>query len=708
MVYWKDYKIKKYSTYEHKKRTYTNVILSFDCETTTFFYVNNKWVVQDFNKNPDIYSNAEKRVVPYIWQMGINDDVVYGREMCDYIEFLKRFCKINQANNLIFIHNLGYDFAHFCEYLPNDLIVFSKAAYKPMYVKSKIMHCEFRCSYMLTNMSLATCAEQYNLNVKKLKGTMAYNVARTPNTELTSDELLYCEYDVRVINEMIKTVYIPRYGCIANIPLTQTGEVRRIVKEELSKSQYYMHNVKKMSPTFEQYHMATRLLQGGYTHLNYFYNGRVLTDVTSYDKSSSYPHVMCTKKYPMSPFMEYDCKYDCEKNYCYIMLVEYTKLKSKTAWCYIARHKTQLCFKGHNDNGKLLEAERVIMWVTDVDYNIIDQNYTKDSVKILKCYRAFANYLPIKFVKMVLKQYASKTALRGIDTKYALYLHNKQLLNANFGMCVTNDIKEEHIFNPITKEWELPEPLTDEDIQEKIRKQRPFLSYFWGIYITAYARRDLWEILHNMSTENYGLDCIYTDTDSVKIKNAQKYIDIIQQFNDSVDKEIARVCEDRGLDINLFYPKDKDGNTHPLGHFELDGEYSKFKSLGSKKYCYVDKKTGKFKFVVAGLKKEYVDVDGVHKTITDMTQFELPNKETKKGGVIPNGRTVFWRLRNQPRVTLCDRDGKKYIATNKNGIAIINANYTFSLENEYSELVEKAKNTIYDGCNEYTNYFNFT
>lgn len=717
MVFWRDYKIHKYNTYQYNQKEYTDVILSFDCETTSFFKVKNKWVVQDLtiNKktglskiNPDIYSAAPKCALSYIWQMGINDDVVYGREMPDFIEFLKRFCKINKAINIIYVHNLGFDFTFFCEYLPNDLKVFSKAAYKPMYVKSKIMHTEFRCSYMLTNMSLETCAKQFGLKVKKLKGVLAYNVARSPKTALTEEEMLYCEYDVRVINEMIMSIYIPRYGRIANIPLTLTGEVRRSVREKLANNKYYLAKVAKMYPNFNLYKPAADyLMQGGYTHLNYFYNGRILENVVSYDKASSYPHVMVTKKYPITEFLPYEAGYDKEKGYCYIMRVEFCGIQSKHSWNYIAKHKTIICYKGANDNGKIQRAARVEMWVTDIDYGIIVANYKIDSIKILECYRAFTGYLPIEFVKLVLNQYADKTTLRGIPERAALYGAQKSKLNSNFGLCCYNPInKEDYAFDSYEKIWLEPSKITDKIIQRRLDENKPILNFWWGVYITAWARRDLWEIISKVAERGLGLDCIYCDTDSVKLKNAEKHVDIIEAFNKSVDEEIKRVSEERGLDINLFIPADMHGKLHPIGHFEYEETYKRFKSFGAKKYCYEDI-DGKFHAVVAGLKQEYIDVDGVHKTITSMTQFELPDKDTGKGGVIPNARSVFWHVKDQEPTTVFDRDGVPYTTSNKQGIVILNTNYTFSVEKSYNDLIKEAEGIILEGRNDYTNYFNF-
>lgn len=69
--------------------------------------------------------------------------------------------------------------------------------------------------------------------------------------------------------------------------------------------------------------------------------------------------------------------------------------------------------------------------------------------------------------------------------------------------------------------------------------------------------------------------CLYCDTDSAKLKDGfdEK---IIENYNYNVYATIDKVCKERGIDKSRFSPKDKDGISHTLGLFELDGEYTEF------------------------------------------------------------------------------------------------------------------------------------
>lgn len=687
MVFWRNYKIRKHDTYTYKKTEYVNAIISFDTETTTAFLIGSKWQAQDFSRPSKIYTDAPKRAFVYIWQIAINDDVIYGREIGDFFEFWERFTIVNPYMCIVYVHNLGFDFEFINEFLPSDTTVFAKAAYKPMYVRIPSLNIEFRCSYMLTNMSLETCANNFQLSVKKLKGELVYNVLRLPNTKLTVKELQYCENDVRIINAMIKEIFLPNYSCIADIPLTQTGEVRREVKARLKTVPYHMKNMNSIKPDLKMYIIFTKVLQGGYTHLNYFHCNCILENVTSFDKASSYPDIMCTRLFPIGKFRPTKEYIKGDKDYAYLLYIRCEKIRAISCWSYIARHKVTKAYKcKSDDNGKLNYAEKIEMWVTDIDYEIIRDNYKIENggkIEIVEMYKSYKQYLPREYILMILERYNKKTELKGVSGMQALYMRTKQQVNSFFGNMLTSEIHDDIIYNAISHVWENNRELEDSEIEDMLHKNRPYLFYAWGIWVTAYARDDLFRLLMKIN-----FDAVYSDTDSIKMRNAQRYQHLIDGFNIECDERIKAVCKHYDLDISLFYPKDKKGIIHPLGHFENEGTYKKFLSIGAKKYCFIDE-NDKLNVVVAGLKKSYVDRDGKHNTIQSMDDFRI-------GKHIPNARTVHWHLSEQENVEMVDEQGNKYTVKNKNGIAIMNADYTFGLSEDYKGFILDARNKYTD------------
>lgn len=712
MKLWSEYKPHKLDKYNFKKfdikqqcmveQTYIKAVMSFDTETTTFFKYENKWVSQN-DYDPEKLSECEKYSLVYIWQFAIGDDVYYGRNIGEFVSFLEQLKKCN-ANDIaiIYVHNLGYDFSFIFElFKDNEIDVFARAKYKPIYIRIVDLGIEFRCSYFLTNMSLEDCAKQFKLSVQKCAGFLDYSKARTPNTKLNETELTYCEYDVRVINALIREVFLMRYKCVADIPLTQTGEVRRAFRRLCYKEKNYMSSVEKMKYNLAMYDKLTRVLQGGYTHLNAYYNGMKLVNVASYDISSSYPAEICTRKFPMSKFQITE-KYRKSDMYCYLMYVEFRNIESKGIWSYIARHKADLVKSKIDpktkkiipscDNGKIICAEVVKMWVTDVDYEIIIENYDFDDVIFHKIYFAFKDYLPEFMIRFTLERYVGKTTLKGISEFYGKYMRDKQQLNSIFGMTITNSINPEIVLDNENLEW-VQKELTRSDIAKKIEDERPFLNFAWGIWITAYARADLWTVIPQIGTAEFrGMDCIYCDTDSVKIINSEKYTKVFKNYNSEVDKRVQAVCARySGLNPELFRPKNKDGIEYPLGYFCYEQTYDEFVSLGSKKYA--NRTNGEFDCTVAGLRKKYYDENGVEQqTINSFDMFNI-------GCKILNGRTVHWHdpTGEIPNI-LYDLNGVPFKPHTKSGICMLNTYYTFSITEDY-------RGAILDARNQYRDYF---
>jgi hypothetical protein len=183
-----------------------------------------------------------------------------------------------------------------------------------------------------------------------------------------------------------------------------------------------------------------------------------------------------------------------------------------------------------------------------------------------------------------------------------------------------------------------------------------FLSYQWGVWVTAYARYDLLRTVKAISdqSDEYDIDgrpfddVVYCDTDSIKILNGDKHKAIFDTFNAEVETKMQDAMKHFGFAPDEYSPKDPKGRPRPLGIFayepnEVDESlpsYRYFKTLGAKRYIFsctedwTDPKS--FGITIAGLPKKN------NKTIIDMaisrgvTPFEvfedgLKIPETKTG-----------------------------------------------------------------------------
>ena len=211
-----DYEIeerkKRPKSKKSKKEKYINNVLTLDIEVTSAWLENNK--VIGYRKyadkiDEDYWNNLTPLCLPYIWQFSCDDNIYYGREFWDFEQVLKDIPK--DCKCIIWVHNLSYEF-HFLSNFLEWKSVFARSPHKPMKaVPKKYPNIEFRCSYMLTRLSLDAWGEQ--LGVKKMKGDLDYEVIRTPYTKLTKKELTYCEQDLRVLIAGIRS-YIEKYATL--------------------------------------------------------------------------------------------------------------------------------------------------------------------------------------------------------------------------------------------------------------------------------------------------------------------------------------------------------------------------------------------------------------------------------------------------------------------------------------------------------------
>lgn len=590
-------------SYKNKSLKYYDVPIMFDIESSSF------------------YDRGEKRACMYMWSFCIYGVVVIGRTWEEFVfmlQFLTDELDLREDKRIIiYVHNLQYEFQFLRKWLYWDK-VFAIDSRKPLYALSGGI--EFRCSYLLSGYSLANLPI-LKYNVKKLTGTINYDLVRTPESKLNDNDILYSAYDslvgVAYIQEKIEND-----GGIARIPLTKTGYVRNYCKKKCfhrdkdkndpdrirgyDAYRKMMNNLRIGSK--EEYMYARKAFLGGFTHANSFMVNKVLYNVKSRDITSSYPAAMCSEKYPMSKGEWCTISGQSElinmmNEYCVILTVRFTNLESKLL------HEQPIsysrCSKVINDtqlNGRIFKADIVEIITTDQDLLTYVKFYSFEKMEIGKCIRYKKHYLPKEIVESVLTFYDSKNKLKGIEGKEVEYLNAKENTNSTYGMMVTNIIRDEIVYDAGTDEWSENIPTDLDKLLEKYNNSASrFLFYLWGVWVTAYARKNLFKAI-----EMLGEDYIYADTDAVyylyKTDNEERFNKWFENYNKEIKEKISNVCSYHKIDVEMTRPKNNKGEVYQLGFFEPDSEFDRFKTLGAKRYF--GEKNGKFKLTVAGLGKE--------------------------------------------------------------------------------------------------------
>lgn len=586
-----------------KGKIYYNLAMSFDIETSSFYE----------DKNGIIYTNddyrklknqvrAEKKAIMYIWQFAIEENVIIGRTWNDFLFFCKKlydFLDLKKRYIVVYVHNLSYEFQFICRWF-NWIDIFADSERKPIKATTD-SHFIFKCSYRLSGYSLEVLANNLKShNIKKMVGDLDYNLIRNSKTPISKEELKYCENDVLIVTSYIDE-QINEFGNIEKIPLTQTGKVRRYVRKQCFQNKEYQYFIKELTIEKPEYLMLKNAFMGGFTHCNAMYTNKICNNVTSYDFTSSYPTVLISEKYPMSKGKEVYINTESEllnliKNYCVLVDLQFTNIKSSFMYEQIISYSK--CRNVKNpliNNGRIVQADTLTISCTDVDFLNIRDFYKWDNMKIGLCYIYEKDYLPKEFIKTILHLYKSKTELKGVDGKEVEYLHSKELLNSLYGMCVTSIVHDTVDFNG--SEWTTENGNLDEELKNYNTDKNRFLFYQWGVWCTAYARNNLYTAIRECKE-----DYIYSDTDSVKIFNADKHKMYFEEYNKWIVQKLEKCLNYHSIPLDYISPKTIKGETKTLGVWDFDGFYTDFKTLGAKRYIF--RKDNKLSITVCGLSKK--------------------------------------------------------------------------------------------------------
>lgn len=661
-----------------KKVLYFDTPCAFDIETTSF-----------------ISYNGEKTAIMYEWTLGINGLVIIGRTWDEFLKCIEKLieCLDISLNKrlVIYVHNLSYEFQFICKRFEWEK-VFAIDNRKPVYATTTD-GIEFRCSYLLSGYALAKLAKNLTtIKIEKLVGDLDYSLLRHSDTPLTDKEKGYCVNDVKIVMAYIYE-RIQLDGGITKIPLTKTGYVRQYCRHECFKNEkstkyrknreyYDLMNELTIEP--EEYKQLKRAFQGGFTHANPFFSGKEVQHVGSDDFTSSYPCVMVAEMFPMSKaeVVDIKSKEDLEYNlkyYCCLFDAEFINIDSKVLFDnYISISRCWDVEKPIVNNGRLVSAKRIRITLTEQDYNIIKVFYKSEHFGVSNFRRYKKSYLPTPLVKSILKLYSDKTTLKGVEGKEVEYLQSKEKINACYGMIVTDIVRDSYIY---TDEWLSDTPDFNTAIEKYNNSSNRFLFYPWGVWVTAYARRNLFTGIIEFKN-----DYIYSDTDSIKTVNRENHIKYINAYNEMIRNRLYKAMDFHGLSHDLIEPTTVMGEKKCLGVWDFEGYYERFKTLGAKRYMV--QKNGEINITVSGLNKKIAVPYLKQKFGDDIF------KEFKQGLYIPpeyTGKNTHTYIDNERSGVLTDYLGNKCTYHELSAVHMECADYHLSLSKEYVDYLTEIK-----------------
>lgn len=660
-----------------KDIAYYNYANSFDIETSSFI------------------ENGDKRTLCYLWQLSLNGLNIYGRHLNEFVDLLNRISRMLKLGYkkrlIIYVHYLGYEFQFIRRHF-NWEDIFAREERKPMQARTST-GIVFKCSYFLSGYNLSTLANNITMHtIKKLDDEFDYNKLRHSGTPLTESELKYSLSDILIVKYFIEEEII-RNGDITDIPLTQTGYVRRMVKDNFYSKKNYSKSYDTMNGLtidIDEYSQLKRCFMGGFTHANAYYTGQTIHNVYSIDLASAYPANMLAEKYPMSKSVNLEITSmnqfrEYISNFCCIFDIEFINIESKIIQeNIISVSKCTKLVGVQENNGRVVKASCLVTTITEVDYKSIEQFYNFEDMRVYNFRYYLKGYLPKPMIDSIIELYNDKTSLKGVPSKESEYLHSKGKINALYGMCVTDIVHDE-----VTYKGDTWGTIRNNDIPGQIdkynRARQKYLFYPWGIYVTAYTRRLLYESILEMGT-----DYIYSDTDSNKFKNYQAHEFYIHEHNKNIKRKIEKSLRYHKLPIESSHPKDKYGNERQIGIWEIEHSDISFKTLGSKRYLI--KEEDNYSLTVAGTNKKKSMSYILNKSKkSGVSPFEI----FTDGMLIPathSGKTVSHYIDYETSGIVTDYMGNEGYYHELSSVHMENSDYHLSLSKMYLEYLQTIEN----------------
>lgn len=462
----------------------------------------------------------------------------------------------------VYDHNFESDF-HILRNIYSESFnehVFAPAMYKPLNAEAMVLRTPimFHATSRLFPVDLKSMKDEYDLK-----------------QEYHSEYPMYS--DVLTLGNAIANQRTT-YGRLSKIPVTEPAAVRRQLKNSVIKDKTWIETCQETtaSYTFDMYDRLCKAYFGGSVGVNRKIKGFILNNVDSFDATSMYPFHMATKKFPISPWEPTEDDTDADYAYMYEISADNVQCKMTNAFLPIAQ-----CYaEGETTDGHMLvSASHIETTLTDIDFKLFKSMYDAD-ITVNAIYRSKLGYLPKGIIKLILMNFAAKSAKK----KTAEYKRSKRFINNIYGAFVVKTITDTIEYRD--NEWHKVK-LTEESFAQKIEeesKKKLFTTYQIGVWVTAYARQMLWTVIQQCDSH-----VVYFDTDCVK--------GIFTEEEKAFILNYSELTVPYDFDESLYTV-----NGCTLGQFKHEYTADEFKAIAPK--IYAVSADGELETTIAGLDKK--------------------------------------------------------------------------------------------------------
>ena len=167
--------------------------------------------------------------------------------------------------------------------------------------------------------------------------------------------------------------------------------------------------------------------------------------------------------------------------------------------------------------------------------------------------------------------------------------------------------------------------------------------------------------------------------------NYDKHTDFIKWYDDIITDKLNKMCEYYRIDKDKLKPKNIKGKEKMIGVWDFEGTYTRFKTLGAKRYLV--EKDGNLYLTVAGLSKKNGINYMIEKSNGDNSKvFEMFNDDL----YIPvenTGKMTHTYIDTENEFMIQDYKGKESHVVTKSGVHLESCDFTLSISKQYAQFL---------------------
>lgn len=540
--------------------------------------------------------------VCFLWAVSVAGQIQTGTDLYSFREFCFDLSEAAGYDCTMMVYNTT-EFFQFVRRYFDAPEVFADKEREPLDALI-LPGLHLRSGKMLSGMSLSEIGKTYGCTVRR----PSYEYpALAPGSDMPLDVLSMVQEEARAM-ELLMADHIQRAGSIAKVPLTKTGYVRRYLRDLLlwgrgegaTKRDYFAgieyRKIMNMTPLSEiEYTFLDGVSCGSICGFRPDRRGKIEKHVLYFDRKSAYPaHILYD--YVPNGIAQYFDHPDMErvkkamKTRCVAGLFRFSGIKArqKNRPVYLRESMVETVENAEIKYCFVTKAAELTIYLTELDFESIHECYTFDTVECIGCIIYNRGVMPYKIKKYTLARFAEKERAKEPAERRV----KKEMLNAIYGIFVTNPVREQYVYDPEAEKWEESTPDIADAIANYNSNPSRFYRFCWGVWIAAHCRRAEWR-----AWMACGEFFVYGDTDSAlcRYRRIAYYRDFFEQENARIRARAQEEAQRLRVPLEMFEPEGE-----LLGSWSLSDGTARMCINGIKNYI-MESADGKIKIVMAGI-----------------------------------------------------------------------------------------------------------